>query len=582
MKSLNRLFPYLRRYRHLILLGFVFVTISNICSTYLPRIIGEAVDHLSRQDLTMDFVYSRIWWVIGLTFGSGLFMYLTRRTIIYASRLIEYDLRYDLMNAIIYQPIEFFHKHPVGSLMAYTTNDVPAAREFLGPAIMYGANTVTTFGFAFYFMFTLNPEITLISILPLPIITIATYFIGKKIHIASKDVQNQFSDLTNQAQEAISGIRIVRSYNREDYEQSVFATLSEDYLKKNLRLARIQSLFMPALSLLVGFSIVIVLAYGGKKVIDGTASIGELTQFFIYLTLLIWPVAAIGWITNIIQRAAASAARLGELFDKMPDANSVSNSTGISDIPNEDIVFENVSLKYDGSEKESLSDINLRIPSGSSLGIIGSVGSGKSSLVNLLPRLYEPNKGRILIGETPLSEFSLSALRQVISFVPQDTFLFSMSIEDNIKFSKPNAGMAEIENAARLAELEQEILSFTDRYSTMLGERGITLSGGQKQRVAIARALLRQPEILILDDSLSAIDASTEEKILKNLRELIKKQTTIIISHRLSSVRNADNIIVLDEGRIVEQGKHDELIALGGYYSNIYSKQVIEEELLEF
>ena len=343
MKSLNRLFPYLRRYRHLILLGFVFVTISNICSTYLPRIIGEAVDHLSRQDLTMDFVYSRIWWVIGLTFGSGLFMYLTRRTIIYASRLIEYDLRYDLMNAIIYQPIEFFHKHPVGSLMAYTTNDVPAAREFLGPAIMYGANTVTTFGFAFYFMFTLNPEITLISILPLPIITIATYFIGKKIHIASKDVQNQFSDLTNQAQEAISGIRIVRSYNREDYEQSVFATLSEDYLKKNLRLARIQSLFMPALSLLVGFSIVIVLAYGGKKVIDGTASIGELTQFFIYLTLLIWPVAAIGWITNIIQRAAASAARLGELFDKMPDANSVSNSTGISDIPNEDIVFENVS-----------------------------------------------------------------------------------------------------------------------------------------------------------------------------------------------------------------------------------------------
>ncbi len=580
MKNLKKLFPYLRRYKKRIYIGFIFVTISNICSTYLPRIVGETVDTIGSSGFSQDFILKQIAYILLLTLGSGLFMFLTRQTIIYASRLIEYDLRFDYMNVVMFQPLSFFQENSIGSLMALATNDIPAAREFLGPAVMYAANTLTTFLFASYFMFSLNIEMTLVALLPLPFITLSTYYLGRKVHIASKAVQDEYANLTRQSQETISGVRIIRAYNRQNYERKLFSDISRDYMNKNLKLARLQSLFAPAMAVLVGISFVLVLGYGGYLVINHRATLGDLTQFFIYLTLLIWPVAAIGYITNIIQRASASAVRLSELYDKTISQDAENGgANGDTTISAGEITFENVSHTHNGSSANSLNNINLNIAAGTSIGIVGPVGSGKSTIANLIPRLYSPSEGSIKIDGIDIEAMSLKKLRQSISYVPQETFLFSMSLRDNLRFGNPEASEADIIEAAKAAELHSEVMSLERGYDTILGERGITLSGGQRQRTAIARALLRKPKILILDDALSAVDASTEEKILSNLKKYILNQTTIIISHRISSVRNADNIIAISDGKIIEMGTSDELLALDGYYANIYKKQLLEEEI---
>lgn len=579
MKELKRLFPYLKKYRHKLYLGFLVVTISNICSTYVPRVVGGTVDYISGGSYEMSEVMIQIGTILLLVFFSGLFMFFTRRTIIVASREIEYELRRDLLDSVQAQSMNFFHRNPTGSLMAHATNDIPATREFLGPAIMYSANTITTFIFALYFMLTLNPAIALIALVPLPLVAWATYIMGKKIHVAFKDVQGEFAKLTSQAQESISGVRIIRAYTREFFEALRFKNISKSYLMRNLRLAKIEALMMPALMVLVGLSQLAVLGYGGRQVINGTATLGDLTQFFIYLELLIWPVAAIGWVTNLIQRGAASSARLGKLMEEVPEIREDENTdNNIPDIKG-DIELQNVTLQYSENSPAVLKNVNLKIKRGETLGIVGAVGSGKSSFVNLIPRLYETTEGEIFIDGRNIKEYPFSKLREAMGVVPQESFLFSDTIKNNIRFSRPGATDEEIDRAARMSSLYEEIFTFAEGYETELGERGITLSGGQKQRVAIARSLIRDPKILILDDSLSAVDANTEEKILGELKEFMKGRTTIIISHRISAVKNADNIICLDDGEIVESGTHESLLAHNGKYAEMHRLQQIEEEV---
>lgn len=578
MKELKRLIPYLSKYKHKIILGFVVVTISNLSSTYVPKLVGETIDLVSQQGFFINDVYFNIGQILLFTFLSGLFMYFTRRTIIVASREIEYDLRRDLMDSIRDQSMNFFHEHPTGSLMAHATNDIPATREFLGPAVMYSANTITTFIFALYFMLTLNTTITLISLIPLPFIAYLTYLLGKKIHNAFKNVQEKYAELTTQAQESFSGLRVIRAYTRETYEEELFEKISFEYLKRNLKLARIDAFFMPVLMLLVGLSQILVLLYGGNLVIKGEATLGDLTQFFIYLELLIWPVAAIGWITNLVQRGAASAGRLGKLMDLKSEINENTNINEL-EINSTDIKFEDVSFTYKNANKSSLNNINLEIPNGSTLGIVGTVGSGKTSIINVLTRLYDIEDGKILISGNNIKDIPNKKIRELISIVPQEPFLFSDTIYNNITFGKPDATMDEVIEISKKVKLFEEVNSFENKFNTLLGERGITLSGGQKQRVAIARALIMNPKILILDDSLSAVDTNTEEHILSSLKEFSNNRTTIIISHRLSAVKDADNIIFLENGNILEQGKHIELIGLNQRYAKMYKLQKIAAEL---
>ncbi|HRP01867.1 MAG TPA: ABC transporter ATP-binding protein [Candidatus Kapabacteria bacterium] len=577
MKDLKRLIPYLAKYKKKIAIGFVVVTISNFCSTYVPKLVGETIDLISKNGFFISDVYENIGLILLFTFLSGLFMYYTRRTIIVASREIEYDLRRDLMNAIRDQSMNFFHSHPTGMLMAHSTNDIPATREFLGPAVMYSANTLTTFVFALYFMLSLSPSITLIGLIPLPFIAYLTYLLGKKIHIAFKNVQEKYADLTTQAQDTFSGLRVMRAYSREANELKLFETFSFDYLKKNLKLAKYDAFFIPVLTLLVGSSQILVLYFGGNQVIEGTATLGDLTQFFIYLELLIWPVAAIGWVTNLVQRGAASTGRLGVLMDNKPDI--IENNNKSLKINNYSIKFEDVSYSYTTSKNDVLQNINLNIPEGSSLGIVGKIGSGKTTFINLISRLYDVESGTIKIGDINLKDISFKSLRDSIGVVSQEPFLFSDTILNNIRFGNEDASLDQIIEIAKKVKLSDEVLTFEKQYNTMLGERGITLSGGQKQRLAIARALIMNPKILILDDSLSAVDTNTEEYILNSLKEFYKERTTILISHRLSVVKNVDNIIFLENGRIIEQGSHTDLINLNGKYAHMYKLQQIAAEL---
>jgi ATP-binding cassette subfamily B protein len=582
MLVLLRLAPYFKKYKYRFLLGIVFVTISNYCSTAIPPVVGAIINGLRHQHANSDFITEAIITILLLTAGSGLFMMLTRMCIIVGSRLIEYDLRNDLLRAIERQNVSFFHEYSTGSLMAHATNDVSAVREFIGPAIMYSANTLTTFIFAISLMVHLNASITLVALCPLPIMAYTTYLIGKKVHFAFKDVQEHFGSLTSQVQEALSGVRVVRAYSREEYERKGFNRSSLEYSQKNLRLAKIQSLSMPAMMLLVGISNVLVLGYGGFQVMSGKALLGDLSQFFIYLNQLIWPVAAIGWVMNLIQRAAASTSRLTAILNSQPDIEDNKQTDKTIDSLSGDLRYSHVSFRYKSRNTPVLNDISIHIPNGTSLGIVGATGSGKSSLVNLLPRLQDVTSGSILIDGHDIKKIPLQILRNTIGIVQQEPFLFSLSIADNIRFGKPEATEDEIIRASTLAALHDDISSLRDGYDTIVGERGITLSGGQKQRTAIARAIVRQPKILILDDALSAVDTATEEKILNGLSEIMSNRTTIIIAHRLSTVKNCDTIIVIDDGKIAEQGTHNQLIEHGKLYAEMYERQLLEQEIGDY
>ncbi len=582
MRELRRLFSYLRHHRKKYLLGFLFVTVSNICSAIAPAFVGSAIDLLAGGSFSGGDIAIRIVALLILTAGSGYFMFLTRQQIIVASREIEYELRNDLLTTIQNLPLRYFQRTSTGDLMAHATNDISATREFLGPAIMYTANTATTFFFALGMMAYISPLITMFALLPLPLISYMTYRIGKKVHVHFREVQDHFAKLTAAAQENMSGVRVIRAYVREAYESSVFQVISKQYLQRNLQLARMQSLIMPAMIFLAGLSQILVLGVGGRQVISGEVSLGQLTQFFIYLNILIWPVIAVGWVTNLVQRASASMGRLGKIFDEHQDiTDSAQTDTHIQKLQGA-IEFRNVRFRYSDLLPEVLSNVSFTVPAGATVGVVGKTGSGKSSLVNLLPRLFDVSEGSVLIDGHDVRSIPLATLRQSISVVPQESFLFSASISENILFGAPAASMDDVIEAASLAQLHNDVKDFPEGYNTMVGERGITLSGGQKQRTAIARAVIRRPSILIFDDSLSAIDTQTEERILHGLQSVMSGRTSIIIAHRISTVKNADMIIVLDDGVVAESGTHESLMTLNGLYADMYKRQLLEEEIEKF
>lgn len=567
---------------------------SNVFTVFQPQIVGNAIDKLKIGIETKNIDGAGILFyaiaLVALNLIAGIFTYLTRQTIIVVSRHIEFDLRNDFLKHIQKLSLSYYQNTPTGDLMAHATNDIGSVRNVVGPGIMYPSDTLMTLSMVLVMMFLTNWQITLYALIPMPLVSYAVYKLGKQIHKKFEERQEQFSVLTTRAQENLSGIRIVKAYVREEYEIDRFKKMSWEYLKKNLVLAKIQSILWPLMFLLVGSSLVIIVYVGGLKVINGEMSIGTLTAFFGYLTLLIWPMIAFGWVTNLLQQGAASMGRLMKIMDTEPDIRDTDETNiSIKDIQGK-IEFRNVSFTHKNTQSPTLKNINLEIPQGTTIAIVGYTGSGKSTIINLIPRLYDVTDGELLIDGINIKKIPLEILRANIGYVQQETFLFSDTLKENISYGvlkektivkeKWNNGVLDdIVKAAEVSQIAKDVKEFPKEYETMLGERGITLSGGQKQRTSIARAVMRNPKILILDDALSAVDTYTEEEILKRLRNVMKNRTSIIISHRISTVKDADMIVVLNNGEIVERGNHEELVALGGIYADLYEKQLLEEEL---
>ena len=583
MRSLLRLRPYLWKYRRTLFWGVIAVIGSNLFTIVQPQLVGYAIDKLKTgiqlRQIDQGALLTYAGLIVGLSVIAGFFSFLTRQTIIVVSRHIEFDLRNDFLAHIQKLSLSYFQNTPTGDLMAHATNDIGAVRNVLGPGIMYPLDTLMTFSMTLAMMLWNNWHLTLLTLIPLPLVSYVVYRVGKLVHEKFEDRQEQFSRITTRAQENLSGIRIVKAYVREIYEIERFRILSWDYLRKNLVLARVQSLMWPLMFLLVGTSLVITLYVGGMEVINGTMTIGILTAFFGYLSLLIWPMIAFGWVTNILQQGAASMERLARIFDTQPDiSDNAATDTAVREISG-GIEFQNVSFSYKNARAPVLDGISLTIPRGRTLAVVGYTGSGKSTLVNLIPRLYDVTKGTLLIDGRDIRTIPLDVLRTSIGYVPQETFLFSDTLEENISYGVDNGSPERAREAAEVSQIAKDVSEFPQGFGTMLGERGITLSGGQKQRTSIARAVMRNPKILILDDALSSVDTYTEEEILKRLSAVMRDRTSIIISHRISTVKSADMIVVLDKGRIAEQGTHDELLASGGIYAELYEKQLLEEEL---
>jgi ATP-binding cassette, subfamily B, multidrug efflux pump len=580
LDSLYRLKPYFRRHRVLLAAGFIAIILSNAFEVLIPLIIREAVDRLQEEATGRHFLqYGAM--VIGVTALSGVFSYFTRQTIIVASRKMEYELRNDFYAHLQKLSISFYNNTTTGDLMAHTTNDINQVRNFLGPGIMYATSTGIGFIIILGIMLSINPTMTLLALLPLPLISVIVFYIGGIVHKKTIRIQEQFSNITSRAQENLSGIRVIKAFTREQFEIDQFKDLGTEYYRRNMGLIKVQSLTRPVLYLLIGLSLIIVLWYGGLSVIDGRMTLGDVTAMMIYLGMLIWPMIAFGWVFNIIQRAAASMGRLNKIFDTQPEIKDGPDTDHSIKELRGDIQFKNVTFMYSESNGPVLNNIDLDIPAGKTIGIIGFTGTGKTTLVSLIPRLYDINGGEILIDGHPVHKIPIETLRSHIGFVPQETFLFSESIRENISFGKDGTEENLVERVADIAHLSGDVEDFPKKFDTVIGERGITLSGGQKQRASLARALARDPKILILDDAFSAVDTYTEESILSRLRYEIRERTTFLISHRISTVKQADEIIVLDNGKIVERGTHDELVGQGGIYAGLHQKQLLEKELEE-
>jgi ATP-binding cassette subfamily B protein len=534
-----------------------------------------------KGNVTVDQLFRYGTLIVITAFFSGLFRFFIRQTIIVVSREIEYDLREDFWSHIQRLPLRYFQNNSTGNIMAHATNDINAVRMFLGPAVMYSIDTGIRLIMVIILMLSLNFSLTIYSLIPLPFLSYLVYKIGQKIHERFTKIQEQFSTLTTKAQENFSGIRVIKSYVRELNEIDSFNKMSREYLDRNMKMVKVQALLMPILFSITGISLVIVILVGGDKIISGDMDLGALIAFTFYLGILIWPMIAFGWVVNIVQQGEASMKRLNKIFHEPYEIkDSEETDENISHLKGE-IEFRNVSFRYGENLPYILKNVNLRVSQGSTIAIMGYTGSGKTTFINLIPRLYDVTDGEILIDGKNVKQIPLDVLRKNIGYVNQEPFLFSDTLVNNISYGLRDIEMERVKNVSEIANFDKDVESFPLGYETISGERGITLSGGQKQRATLARALAIDPKILILDDSFSAVDTNTEEEILRNLKRFMKDRTSIIISHRISTVKDADKIILLSEGKIAEEGTHDQLVSLGGIYADLHYKQLLEKELEE-
>ncbi len=581
MKELQFLNKYFIKYRFRIILGILITIASKIFALFTPQLIGKSITLISdqikapvdtevfRYEMSLNILY-----IIGAAIATGLFTFLMRQTIINVSRYVEFDLKNEIYNHYQLLSIAFYKRNRTGDLMSRISEDVSKVRMYIGPAVMYTINTLTLFIVALFYMYNKAPSLTLYTILPLPVLSISIYFLSKLIHKQSTIVQAHLSTLSSSTQEFFSGIWITKAYALETQTEETFSNLANAQREKRLGLSKIQAVFYPLMLLLIGASNLLVIYIGGQQYMDGQIQdLGTIAEFIIYVNMLTWPVASIGWVTSLVQEAEASQKRINEFLKESPSIQSPIETP--SSIGGE-IVFKDVYFTYEDTNIEALKGVSFEVKKGKTLAIIGNTGSGKSTILELIGRLYDVDRGTIEIDRKSIKTLNLNSLRSNIGFVPQDPFLFSDTLKNNIKFGNQNATDLEVIDAAKKAVIHENILNFKKGYDTILGERGITLSGGQKQRVSIARAFIKKPQILLLDDCLSAVDTETEEQILNNIELVTKNKTTIIVSHRISSAKNADSIVVLNDGVITQKGTHDALISVEGYYKELYQKQLRE------
>ena len=580
MRNLRTLKKYFAKYKNKLAWGIIFIILSNVGMVYIPLLLKDAINIL-QEKITIDKILYYAILIVVASLISGVFRFFIRQTIIVVSREIEYDLRFDFWQKIQKLPLRYFQNNSTGNIMAHATNDINAVRMFIGPAVMYSIDTTIRLIMVIAIMISLDLSLTFYSLLPLPLLSILVYKVGKIIHEKYTLIQEKFSDLTTKAQENFSGIRVIKSYVREESEIGEFKKLSHEYLQRNMNMIKYQAIVQPILFLITGISIIIVIWLGGYKVISKEMNLGEITAFITYLNILIWPMIAFGWVLNIIQQAEASMKRLNKIFNEPNEIEDSEQSIKSINEINGDIEFKNVSFKYGEHLPLVLNNVSLKIPKGSTLAIMGFTGSGKTSFINLIPRLYDALDGGVLIDGIDVRKIPLNVLRTNIGLVPQESFLFSDTVANNISYGLKEINKEKVIAASKIAAFDKDVKSFPKGYDTVVGERGITFSGGQKQRASIARALAIDPKILILDDSFSAVDTHTEEEILTNTKIFMKNRTTIIISHRISTVKDCDKIIILHNGKIAEQGTHEELLALNGIYADLHFKQLLEKELEE-
>lgn len=593
MKALKYLNQYLLKYKWYLILGIIFTVISNLFGIIPAQLVRYALDlvidtldiyylfsgSVLQNKMYDIFAFSILLYgllILAMALLKGIFLFLVRQTIIVMSRHIEFDLKNDVYQHYQTLPTSFFRQHSTGDLMARISEDVSNVRIYVGPALMYGINLIVLFILVISYMLTVNVKLTFYVLLPLPLLSISVYIVNSMIMKRSQEIQKQLSGLSTYVQEAFSGIRVIKSFVQEKHSFTNFKNEAEDFKNKSLKLTKVDSFFFPIILLLIGLSNILIIYVGGKEIINGNLTPGNITEFILYVNMLTWPVMALGWTTSQIQRAASSQQRINEFLDVKTTLVSEKNIVHPLD---GSITFKNINFIYPDSGIQALENFDLTVKKGETVAILGTTGSGKSTLAHLICRLYDPTEGEILIDNLPLKDYNIQEYRRQIGYVPQDVFLFSDSIENNVRFGTTDMPFERIEQAVKDADLYNNIKNFSLGYGTMLGERGITLSGGQKQRLSIARAIARDPKILILDDCLSAVDTNTENIILNNLKRIMDQRTSIIISHRVSSAKLADRIVVLDDGKIIEQGTHQELINKNGSYKELYDKQLMAEEV---
>ncbi len=604
--AFGRLLPFVLRYRRQFVLGLICVVLSSTFQLLSPWVLRFAIDDLTRAVTRQKLItYAAL--LLGVACVRAVFQFLMRRIIIGASREIEYDIRNAFFGRLQQMPLGYYQARRTGDLMSRATNDLNAVRMMIGPAVMYSASTILVFAVAIVLMVSIDARLTLIALIPMPMVSISVKYFGSAIHKRFEAIQAQLADLSAVVQEALAGVRVVRAYNQEQYEIARFTAANDEYIQRNRVLIRLQGMFYPSMTLFLGFGALLVLWVGSREVIRARITLGEFVAFNSYLVMLSWPMIAFGWVTNMLQRGMASWKRMLEVLDAEPEIDDarVTEAGRTVDLKGR-IEVRHLTFTYPGTDRPVLEDVSLRIESGQTVAFVGATGSGKSTLISLLPRLHEPPPGTVFMDDVDIREIPLERLRGAIGFVPQEPFLFSDTIAENIAFgvrsrgrTLPNSGRgttrmntdehwpqkdtdehrSRLLEVAAIARLDKDVESFPNGYETAVGERGITLSGGQKQRTALARALMVDPRVLILDDALSAVDTYTEEEILSRLKGVMRQRTSIIVAHRISTVRDADQIFVLDRGRVVERGNHDALVARDGLYASLYKRQLLEEEL---